>query len=580
MKSAPPNILFIITDQQRFDATGEELSPHIRKLAAEGSEFLNAYVSVPVCTPARTALLTGRSTWNHGLLGYGPIAENYEHTLPATLAALGYKTVVVGKNHFGWKKDLNTGVSHGFQVMHIYDGLGDDALLSESKNYDHYDQWFEQQRPGENPLKTGGLGWNSWRGAVYEYEERLHPTAWTGRVAVEQLKALTSSDQPFFLKVSFHRPHSPYDPPERFLNRTLAPKKPPSISTDGWDNEFKDCENKGADDQWCGQVDESTLEFTRRSYLALVNQVDEQIGEILAALELAGASNNTFILFTSDHGDEQMDHYLWKKAFPYQGSVHVPLIIRWPSSMDGVIAVQRGSQIRAVVELRDLFPTFLDVSGHWNDMWTSRLDGRPLTWLMKNTSVPWRQWIDMECDVYSIWSWNALTDGEMKYIFHSGGRDEQLFNISEDPGEQRDLGKITKYEPVLELWRSRLVKQFEAEHRGCGWVCFGHLMSRPWIPCVQAAHYPKWTVRKTACFVASGISWQATITGMFLLAFMLLICTVCCCRSLLRRLRRKKASQVEQGAACDPGESSQIDKMLADSSLRSSAECDPGETYI
>mmetsp|Transcript_79283 Transcript_79283/g.232887 ORF Transcript_79283/g.232887 Transcript_79283/m.232887 type:complete len:595 (+) Transcript_79283:23-1807(+) len=547
--AAPPNILLLMTDQQRFDAMGDTLTPHIRRLAAQGAEFVHAYVSTPVCTPARASLLTGRAAWRHGLLAYGEIASEYERTMPSTLAAQGYKTAVVGKNHFGWNATSDTGVSHGFEILKIYDGLG--SGFDDGSEYDDYARWFQQQRPGKNPLKTGGLGWNTWGAAPYAFEEWLHPTAWTGRVAVEQVRELAAGPRPFFLKVSFHRPHSPYDPPQRFLNSTSAPEAPPAISSDGWDAQYRDCASRGSKSQWCGEVDERDLQLTRRAYLALTTQVDEQIGHILAALEGTGVLNKTFVLFVSDHGDEQMDHYLWKKGYPYQGSTHVPMIIRWPESMDPEMSIPRGSTVRAVVELRDIFPTFLDVSGSWSDHSESDFDGRPLTWLLKGNASTWRQWIDLELGEFYMPPWNALTDGEMKFVFHAEYRHEQLFNLTEDPGERRDLAADPRYEGLLTLWRQRLARQFETDGRGLGWVWGGTLMPRPWIPCIYGPNYPGFSSFKAVCVMASTVSWPILMAAVCLVLSATTLCLCCLCRRAYKRRRARRRRECEERLAGD-----------------------------
>lgn len=547
----PPNILFLLTDQQRFDTLTEGVSPNLRRLAAQGAEFLHAYVSAPVCTPARSAILTGRSTWGHGLLAYGNgrVGNPYDRTMPATLSALGYHTAVVGKNHFG-RTDSGALVAHGYQTLVMYDGLS--GLSAE---HDDYNIWFQQELPGEDPLRTGGLGWNTWGAAPYVFDEMYHPTSWTGREAIELIRSFASEGQaPFFLKVSFHRPHSPYDPPQRLLDITPALSTSPSISTDGWDEQYKYCDSRGNRDQWCGVVDDSELDLTRRAYLALVTHVDEWIGAILDALNETGFANNTFILFTSDHGDEQMDHYLWKKGYPYEGSTHVPMIVHWPDAMDAVIDVERGSTVSGVVEMRDIFPTFLDVSGGWIQGFEG-FEGRPLTWLLRNETHAWRQFLDLELGQFYIGSWNAITDGRMKYIFHSWYREEQLFNLTEDPREQRDLAGVSDYGPELALWRGRLVDQFLREERGVGWVWGRRLMPRPWIPCSFGPNYPEQDVRRVICSVASSISWPVLMALCCLLMLVTLCCCCCACRCVCRRWR-SRCRRHRLGTGADAPESS------------------------
>merc|ERR1712070_1157384 len=134
-----------------------------------------------------------------------------------------------------------------------------------------------------------------------------------------------------------------------------------------------------------------------------------------AALNETGLMENTFVLYTSDHGDMRMDHFLWRKSFPYQGSTHIPLQFWWPKSMESKFGSKRGIKVDAITELRDIFPTILDAVNHWNESAAEDFDGRPLIPLLQGTPSTWREYIDMEHSIYCRVDnhWNALTDGRM-----------------------------------------------------------------------------------------------------------------------------------------------------------------------
>ena len=95
------------------------------------------------------------------------MAERYSQELARSMGAAGLRTVVIGKNHFGWNRTSGKPVAHEFEDLQIYDGLGNG--FKNGSEFDDYDQWFQQQMPGQDPLASGGLDWNSWRGAAYEY---------------------------------------------------------------------------------------------------------------------------------------------------------------------------------------------------------------------------------------------------------------------------------------------------------------------------------------------------------------------------------------------------------------------------
>lgn len=481
------------------------------------------------------------------MLGYGVIAPHYDVELPTILAKAGYRTVCIGKSHFGWNETSDAGIAHGFESTTLYDGLGrwqPSAPNSWNGEWDDYDRWFAQQMPGKDPQATldglDGDGWNSWRGRPYIYNEALHPTAWVGRQAVRFLEAYpndTHGVQPFMLKVSFHRPHSPYDPPQRLLDAVkeedLRPIKvcsgasPGAHSPDGhggeWCLRFRGApgDPQGCDsgaDAWCGEMPEAEATMSRRAYAASVNFVDEWIGRIYDTLVERNLLERTWILWTSDHGDGQGDMYHWRKGYPYEFSSHVPMLLRWPAtwSSEQRSVVPRGTVIRPpiVTELRDVLHTLVDAAGIANDssliapqsMHNSSLfaaeDGKSMLCLLRDPTGmsscdyppnpgPWRGWIDMEhSKCYNMTShWSALTDGKIKFIYRAWAGDYQLFNLTADPGELTEVSRLPQYAAEVEKWRLRMVKQFEKEGRGSEWVQDGQLVKRT-TPTAYSPFYP------------------------------------------------------------------------------------------
>ena len=227
------NVLLLMADQMRSDMLGSSgnkitHTPNLDLIASQGVRFANAFSSTPTCTPARAALLTGLSPWYHGMLGYGRIASRYDFELPRTFSSDGYYTISIGKDHFGWDTVNDTGISHGFEVTQLYDGL--------QAEFDNYDSWFTEDNPGVDPMATG-LEYNDYRGKTYALPEYYHPTAWIGRKAVEFIQSYNYS-QPFLLKVSFHRPHSPYDPPGRWMDYFKPEDMPAAYVGLNWDERY------------------------------------------------------------------------------------------------------------------------------------------------------------------------------------------------------------------------------------------------------------------------------------------------------------------------------------------------------
>jgi len=276
-------------------------TPNLDDIAFHGAAFLSSWSSTPTCTPARAAILTGQRPWKHGMLGYGDVAEKYPFEFPRILRDMGgYRTITVGKDHFGWNFTSNNGVSHGYENLTLYDGLGswNKTKKTVTGEFDQYTKWFERELPGDDPLATLDEklnlteSWNTWYGAPYIYDEKFHPTRWVGDQALEFLNSDNATKTPFLLKVSFHRPHSPYDPPARLLDSIKAedlPLKhicgnetsPPDDSGHGesWCVRFrgkeKDAVGCGPSNPtaWCGLMPPDNETLSRRAYAASIQFV-------------------------------------------------------------------------------------------------------------------------------------------------------------------------------------------------------------------------------------------------------------------------------------------------------------------
>lgn len=468
-----PHIIFIMTDQQRADALGSSgnkaiLTPHLDQLAKEGVAFTQTYSPTPSCTPARAALLTGMNPWNNGMLGYGRLARKYKYELPRMLREGGYYTFGIGKNHWFPQKSL-----HGFHGTLVDESgrIEQDGFVSE------YRDWFKTVAPGQDPDKTG-IGWNSRLAKPYALNENLHPTHWTGEEAVRFL-ANYDLDKPLFLKISFARPHSPYDPPQRYLDKYKnIEMEGPAIGD--WEGEIfnyphtnKPIPTTGDDEAAFGNFGEEQVKESKKHYYASITFIDDQVGKIINQLKKRGMYDHSLIVFLSDHGDEMGDHYRWRKTFPYQGSVHIPHLLRWPTNFDAHI--ERGTQIDNPIGLQDILPTFLETS--LQDV-PEDMDGKSVLPLIKNEKVEWRSYIGLEhaSTYFENNYWAAVTDGKRKYIWYFFTGQEQFFNLEDDAQEKSNLIVKEAYQKQIENWRNHLI-DYLAE-RGDGFVRNGKLVLR------------------------------------------------------------------------------------------------------
>jgi arylsulfatase len=471
-----PNILFIMDDQHRGDCThadGNQAldTPNIDRIGNEGVRFRRAYSSMPTCTPARSTLLTGLSAWNHGMLHMVAMGERYPFTKPQALRDAGYYTMGIGKMHYHPQRN-----THGYH--HIV--LDESGRIQDPAFRSDYRAWFWSQAPHLNPDATG-IGFNDYPARPYALPEHLHPTVWTGQTAVNFLEGYQGPD-PFFLKVSFARPHSPYDPPER-LWKKYGQRDLPKASVAPWAAEKYAPPSSDRDDAWHGDFGAEQVRESRQGYYGSIEFIDEQVGRILGALEKRGWLEETLIFFTSDHGDMTGDHHLWRKSYPWEPSARIPMAMRWP---EGLVSGKRGQVLSQPVELRDILPTCLDAAGAPT---SRKLDGDSLLKLVRSDKPEWREYLDMEHGVcYSRENnWNAFTDGRLKYIYHAFHGNEQLFDLEADPHEMRDLSSEAAHAATLRSWRQRMVEHLSI--RGEQWVKNGKLQTRQ-EPIPRSPNFP------------------------------------------------------------------------------------------
>ncbi len=453
-----PNVLLIMTDQQRWDALGcygnkVIETPNLDWLASMGTVFTSAYSSTPSCVPARTSLLTGMDPWNTGILGMGrgqePMGINFQHTLPGELAQAGYHTQGVGKMHFHPQRALN-----GFHRT----VLDESGRVSDPGFESDYKQWFDQNKTGDYDIADHGLDWNSWMARPYHAPEFLHPSNWTVNESIKFLKERDPS-KPFFLKTSFARPHSPYDPPSYYFD-LYTNKQLPEPSVGNWASVHNVAEDAARPDAWRGVRSREEIMRARASYYGSISHIDHQIGRLLMFMQKKGLLNNTLVIFTSDHGDMLGDHNLWRKTYAYEGSAHIPLIICLPNSLGHSV-----SFVDRPVCLQDIMPTVLEAVA---ERIPETVDGQSLLGMMRGESVEWREYVHGEhATCYSEeQEMQYLTDGKWKYIWLPRLGEEQLFDLTADPNECENLVVHPDYVEELRTWRSRLVTVLEPRHAG------------------------------------------------------------------------------------------------------------------
>lgn len=458
-----PNVIMIICDQMRGDAFGADGNPTIHTpnidfLAHMGTRFSHGYSAVPSCLPARAILWTGMDQWHTGVLGMGKgqghVPNDFPYTLPGMLSAAGYRTHLVGKGHFNPQR-----TSMGFQSTEL-----DESGREESPGFQSdYRTWFYDRAPRGVTPDDHGIDWNAWQARPWHTEEYLHPSAWTMSRALNFLQHRDMA-QPFFLNISFARPHSPYVPPQAYWDMYIHGQTPPPAIGDWAD--MHDCPGDAKDpNAWHGRMSPTAIHRARSGYYGEISFIDAQIGRLLNWFrrEQPEAYRNTWFVCLADHGDMQGDHHLWRKTYAYEGSARIPLLIVPPHEQRETMRSEAGE----VVELRDVMPSVLDMAGIEHPPTTI---GRSLLPLTEAPADSWRDYILGEhCECYAPQQeMMYLTDGLEKYVYLPRIGREQLFDLQNDPRELHDCSGDDRAVERLNLWRGRLVE--ELRRRDCGWV--------------------------------------------------------------------------------------------------------------
>jgi arylsulfatase len=443
-----PNLILLMTDQHRADGLGIAghpvlQTPNLDHLAASGALFTAAFTECPVCIPARHTLMTGMAPERTGCVGYAQrqrIADSTT-TLPELLRRAGYQTAMIGRD------------------MHQYPPLkryGFETILPGTPYADRYSRVPAPSHALGAP-GAHGLGFNDARVHPWTEPEAHHESTHTVTRALEWLEA-RDPEAPFFLSVGFVAPHPPLCPLPFFYERYRA-QALPEAALGTWAHR-PEHEGLGLSPHGFEMVLEGTRrQETQAAYLALINQVDHQLHRLLHRLR---REPDTYILFTSDHGEMLGDHYRWQKSQPYQGAVNIPFLLSGPG-------LARRQVSSASVGLQDVLPTFCELAGV---PVPEHVTGRSVLGALRGE--PWREWIHGElAQLHDVENgghllhpgFHYLANAEWKYIWFNDGR-EQLFHLAADPRELNDLAPLPTHAATLALWRDRLVQKLRERPEG------------------------------------------------------------------------------------------------------------------
>jgi len=428
-----PNILFVMTDQQRFDtlaALGNTLvhTPNLDRLVRRGVSFTNAYSTCPVCVPARYTIRSGCEPIHTGIFTNGCVSapaawsttmeDRCGPFLARRMRGLGYRTFGIGKFHTEpWDQDL------GFDVHLHSEELYEDAR---QRAGDAYARFIHDKHPEYDWIDM----LQGERSEMY-YVPQMSPLpaaltveAWAADRVVDQLRR-TDDPRPYFGFVSFIGPHPPCAPPQPF-NRLHNPDEMPNpvvgdLAVDHADD-YIPWMNHGI---WAEDVSNGWARVLKARYYGEIAYIDQCLGSILDAVEARPDAANTVICFFADHGDMLGDHHGWQKESFFEASCHVPLLVSWP------VRLKAGIRCHELACLTDLFGIATAAAGS-----PECRDGIDLLGMLEGKKAPRQEVIGTYGRPGTPRFKIMVRAGDWKYIYIANGAREQFFNVAEDPGER------------------------------------------------------------------------------------------------------------------------------------------------
>ena len=434
MRSSP-NVLWLCTDQQRFDTLRTFGNPHARtpvldQLVREGTSFSNAFCQSPVCAPSRASFLTGRYPRTTRCRQNGQTIPPEELLVSNLFNQAGYRCGLAGKLHLA-------SCSDGKVEKRTEDGY-DDFSWSHHPQPDWkenaYTQWLREKGRDWHDLQGRKISPYVQEGPPADY----HQTTWCAEKAIEFIRA--NQGNPWFFSFNCFDPHHPFDPPAEYLERFKADEMP-LPSTHSSENFGKPTFQR-LDRIWAhnnpGEFHtEAMTDEDRRqvcaAYLAMVSLIDHQVGRILTVLEETGQAENTLVVFMSDHGEMLGDHGIYFKGpHFYDCQLRVPLIMRWPAG--GVVENRR---IDGLVELVDLVPTFLDAASLEIP---ERIQGKSMLPMIQGGAERLGCREQVYSEYYNSWTHgNAygtmLRTKDEKIVVYHGTDEGEFYDLANDPEE-------------------------------------------------------------------------------------------------------------------------------------------------
>ena len=434
-----PNFLFVMTDDQRYDAmscAGNRVlkTPNMDRIAEGGVRFTDAFVTNALCSPSRATIVTGLYSHTHGVTTNGGATHHLrpnQVTFPMLLQQSGYYTALVGKWH----------------------------IASAPTGFDHYCM-LPGQGVYHDPVMIANGGRVKFRG---------HCEDLIGDQALETLRS-RPKDKPFALLCQFKAPHRAWEPAERFqkLYQDITIPEPPLFhatlegrpaAVSGSDMQIADMPDfakRGVDPSLPrGQRKRLNFQVFMKNYYRVLNGVDENLGRVLDFLDKNGLTENTLVIYTSDNGFFAGEYGMFDKRLMYEPSIRVPMLVRYPGGV-------RGGRVDRdhMVLNNDVAHTILDYAGmarpefmrHHGESWRPLLEGRTVNW-----RDAWMYEYFEYPGPHCAGKMRGVRTRRWKYMHYiQQPQGYELFDLETDPGEQRNLFDDPKHKAQVAELRARL----------------------------------------------------------------------------------------------------------------------------
>jgi len=446
--SPRPNIIFILTDDHRYDALGFMghpflKTPHLDRMAREGVHFTNAYVTTSLCSPSRASILTGLYAHHHQVVdNYNPISDDLT-IFPQYLQQAGYQTAFIGKWHMGNTDEPRPGFDHwlSFKGQGTYwpDGHGTSRVVPQN-NFDGFNI---------NGKKVPQKGYIT--DELTDY-------------AIEWLSVL-KDDKPFMLYISHKAVHSDFVAADRHLGKYQDTQMPLPVTyantIQNYDNKpmwLKNQRNSRHGVDFAYNLPDFDLNKYYQRYTETLLAVDDNVGKLLSFLEEQALLDKTIIIYMGDNGFQFGEHGLIDKRTAYTASVKVPLLIRYPAWF------KKGEVVNEMVANIDIAPTLLDIAGVDEDL---NMDGMSFLPVLQGKPDPWRENLLYEYYWENNYPYTpttfALITDRYKFIHYYGIWDlDELYDLQNDPSETNNLISNPEFNTIAVDLKKQLMSKIEA----------------------------------------------------------------------------------------------------------------------